>query len=178
MSAHQTELEGPDLAAGIEADRLRDGEPLLGHAHGERVVLVRRGDACFAVGATCTHYSGPLAEGIVVGDTIRCPWHHARFDLATGAPVGGPGLNALPCFDVVREGALVRVAGARAASPAKTPALRRAPKSVAIVGSGPAGTVVAETLRAEGYEGPISLVGEEGIPVDRSNLLKDYLAGT
>ena len=176
MGATQ-ELKGPDLAVGIEIDGLRDGEILLGHAHGEGVILVKRGDACFAVGATCPHYSGPLGDGIVAGDTIRCPWHHARFDLATGAPIGGPGLGALPCFDVVREGALVRVAGKREpAPPPKRPA--RAPENVVIIGSGPAGTVLAETLRAEGYDGPLTLLGEEGIPIDRPNLSKDYLAGT
>jgi NADPH-dependent 2,4-dienoyl-CoA reductase/sulfur reductase-like enzyme/nitrite reductase/ring-hydroxylating ferredoxin subunit len=170
------ELKGPDLAVGIEIDRLRDGEVLLGHAHGEGVVLVKRGDECLAVGATCPHYSGPLGEGIVAGDTIRCPWHHARFDLKTGAAVGGPALNAIPCFDVVREGALVRVAGKREPAATKRPA--QAPRSVAIVGSGAAATVLAETLRAEGYDGPITMIGEEGIPVDRPNLSKDYLAGT
>jgi len=170
------ELKGPDLAVGIDLDRLRDGEVLLGHAHGEGVVLVKRGDVCFAVGATCSHYSGPLGEGIVAGDTLRCPWHHARFDLATGAPIGGPALGPIPCFDVVREGALVRVAGKRQPGARERPA--HGPASVAIVGSGPAGAVVAETLRAEGYDGPIVLVGEEGVPVDRPNLSKDYLAGT
>ncbi|APR78417.1 Ferredoxin reductase [Minicystis rosea] len=176
MGASANELKGPDLEVGIDIQQLREGEPLLGHAGGEGVVLVKRGETCFAVGATCPHYSGPLGEGLVVGDTIRCPWHHARFDLASGASLGGPALNAIPCFDVAREGPLVRVLGKRAAAPAKRPP--RAPASVVILGSGAAGTVVAETLRAEGYEGPITLVGEEGIPIDRPNLSKDYLAGT
>jgi NADPH-dependent 2,4-dienoyl-CoA reductase/sulfur reductase-like enzyme len=167
---------GPDLEAGIELGRLREGEPLVGQAGGEAVVLVRRGDRCFAVGATCSHYSGPLGEGLVVGDTIRCPWHHARFDLASGAPVGGPGINPIPCFEVERQGDLVRVVGKRAPAPAGRPP--RPPRSVAVLGSGPAGMMVADTLRAQGYDGPIALVGEEGIPVDRPNLSKDYLAGT
>lgn len=176
MGTSSGELTGPDLEAGVEIEGLTEGEPLLGRAHGEAVVLVRRGDRCFAVGATCSHYSGPLAEGLVVGDTIRCPWHHARFDLASGAPLGGPGINPLPCFEVVREGGLVRVGGKRTPAPPEAPP--RAPGSVVIIGSGPAGAVVADTLRAQGYDGPITLVGEEGVPVDRPNLSKDYLAGT
>ena len=95
MSDSKVELTGPDLKVGIALATLEDDKPLLGHADGEAVVVVRRGDATFAIGATCTHYSGPLAEGLVVGDTIRCPWHHACFSLKTGAAVGGSALNAL-----------------------------------------------------------------------------------
>ncbi len=170
------ELKGPDLAAGVDVGTLRDGEILLGHAGGEGVALVKRGETCVAVGATCTHYSGPLGEGIVSGDTIRCPWHHARFDLATGAPVGGPGLNPIPCFEVVREGALVRVGKKRETASANAPA--KAPARVVVVGGGPAATSLAETMRREGYAGSITIVSEEWVPVDRPNLSKDYLAGT
>jgi NADPH-dependent 2,4-dienoyl-CoA reductase/sulfur reductase-like enzyme len=176
--ADAKELQGPDLQAGIDIDQLAEGQPLLGHAHGEAVVLVRRGDACFAVGATCSHYSGPLAEGLVVDGTIRCPWHHARFDLATGAPLGGPGINPLPCYQVVTEKRLVRVAGKKSAPHAAAAAAGAVPERIVIIGSGPAGALVADTLRNQGHAGSISLVGEEGIPVDRPNLSKDYLAGT
>src|SRR5882762_3415747 len=88
MSAPQ-ELKGPDFAAGVDDSRLNDGEPLLGHAAGEPIMLVKReGEVC-AVGAVCTHYGGPLAEGIVEGGTIRCPWHHARLDpLLSGRAAG------------------------------------------------------------------------------------------
>ncbi|HXI20985.1 MAG TPA: Rieske 2Fe-2S domain-containing protein, partial [Gemmatimonadales bacterium] len=93
-------LSGPDLAAGVPLRDLADGVPLLGHAQGEAVLLVRRGGAIHAVGATCTHYSGPLAEGLVVGDTIRCPWHHACFSLRSGAALAAPALNPIPCWTV------------------------------------------------------------------------------
>src|ERR1700688_3815951 len=74
------QLPGPDFRTGVDFDSLTENLPLLGHVDNEAVILVRRGQQVFAIGATCTHYSGPLAEGLVVGDTIRCPWHHARFD--------------------------------------------------------------------------------------------------
>ena len=77
-------LSGPDLQVGVKFDELVENEPLLGHFDGEPVILVRQGEQIFATGAVCTHYSGPLAEGLVVGGTIRCPLHHARFDLRTG----------------------------------------------------------------------------------------------
>ncbi len=171
----QQELKGPDLAAGIDGAQLREGEPLLGHAGGEPIVLVRRGEAICAVGAVCTHYGGPLAEGIVEGDTIRCPWHHARYDLRTGAPQR-PGRDPVPCYRVEQQGGHVRVAG-RASAAQPRPAA--GPASVVIVGAGAAGNACAEELRRQGYAGAIALVGAEGTPpVDRPNLSKDYLAGT
>jgi nitrite reductase/ring-hydroxylating ferredoxin subunit len=90
MGGSAGSLTGPDFTAGVEATDVPEGGVLLGHAHGEAALLFRRGDQAFAIGATCTHYGGPLAEGLVVGDQIRCPWHHARFDLRSGEAVGPP----------------------------------------------------------------------------------------
>ena len=95
----ETELSGPDLAAGVALDQLPDGGRLARAQHGEAVLVVRRGEEIFAVGATCTHYGGPLAEGAVVGDTVRCPWHHACFSLRTGEAVRAPALNPVACYD-------------------------------------------------------------------------------
>ena len=172
MSAPQ-ELKGPDLGAGVEASQLKDGEPLLGHAGGEPVVLVRRAGEICAVGAVCSHYGGPLAEGIVEGGTIRCPWHHARYDLRTGA-AERPGRDAIPCYRVEQQGGRIRVGERLAVAQPRTAA---GPESVVIVGAGAAGNACAEELRRQGYQGPITMVGPEA-PVDRPNLSKDYLAGT
>src|SRR5947209_8703990 len=102
-------VSGPDLAAGVPTSDLVDGKPLLGHVGDESVMVVRRGEEIFATGATCTHYSGPLAEGLVVGDTVRCPWHHACFDLRTGEAVRAPALNPIACYEVAREGDVVKI---------------------------------------------------------------------
>ena len=171
MSAPE-ELKGPDFGAGVDARQLKDGEPLLGHAGGEPVVLVRAGEIC-AVGAVCTHYGGPLAEGIVEGGTIRCPWHHARYDLRTGAPER-PGRDAIACYRVEQQGGRVRV-GERLTIARPRSAAR--PDSVVIVGAGAAGNACAEELRRQGFDNAITMVGPEA-PVDRPNLSKDYLAGT
>lgn len=176
MGGQETQLQGPDLTQGVSAKELENGQPLLGHAHGLPVVLVRQGNEFFATGATCSHYGGPLAEGLVEGETIRCPWHHARFDLRSGAAVGAPALNPLPCFQVTREGDRICV-GAQQEHRAKPVAGTSAP--VVIIGAGAAGSAAAELLRREGYQGSITLVAEESpSPVDRPNLSKDYLAGT
>lgn len=171
-------LEGPDLTSGVEASALKEGQPFLGQAFGEPVVLVRRGERVHALGATCSHYGGPLAEGLVVDGQLRCPWHHARFDLQTGEAVGGPALNALPRYTVERRGATVVVTGKDTSPlPGRTPP--RAPERVVIVGAGAAGQSAAEELRRQGYAGPVVMLGAEpNGPVDRPNLSKDYLAGS
>ncbi len=172
----QAGVSGPDLAAGI-ADHDLGSEPLVGHVGEQAVLLVRDGTQVRAIGATCTHYGGPLAEGIITrtGGTaeVRCPWHHACFDLATGHP-RGPAIAPLPCWDVVLENGRIRVGKQRDVKPAAI----EAPKRVVIVGGGAAGIACAEALREAGHRGAITIVSGEGSdPVDRPNLSKDYLAG-
>jgi len=169
------QLSGPDLAQGVPLSELPDGGRLLGHSGGEAVLVVRRGEEIFAIGATCTHYGGPLAEGLVVGDTVRCPWHHACFSLRTGEPVRPPALNPVACYKVERDGDRIVVREKAAPAPRREAA---GPSSVVIVGAGAAANAAAETLRREGYGGPITIVGPEpDAPYDRPNLSKDYLAG-
>src|SRR5215469_7215023 len=97
----QAELSGPDLGKdGVVASDLADGAKLVGHASGDAVLLVRRGDAFFAIGATCSHYGGPLGEGLLVGDEVHCPWHHACFDVRTGEALRAPALNPVACYRV------------------------------------------------------------------------------
>ena len=180
MGGQAAELAGPDLVAeGAEASEVQDGGTLLGHAGGEPVLLARRGGRVFAVGATCTHYGGPLAEGLVVGDTIRCPWHHACFSLKTGEVVAAPALSPIPCWAVEeREGRLFVGARVEPSSPTLV-ASPPAPASVVIVGAGAAGHAAAMRLRREGYAGSLTMIGADDVgPVDRPNLSKDYLAGT
>ena len=186
MSSDAAPLSGPDLrATGCAVADLADGRMMLGHAGGETVVLARRGDEAFAVGAACTHYSGPLAEGLLVGDTIRCPLHHACFSLRTGAALRAPALNPIPCWDVERRDGrwyvMAKQAGRDPLAPVGGGMASQAtvPPSVVIIGAGAAGSAAAEMLRREGYAGPITMVdGEPDSPYDRPNLSKDFLAGT
>ena len=100
MSDDHSKPAGPDLTEGIALDTLADGGKLVGHVGSDEVLLVRRGAEIFAVGAHCTHYHGPLADGIVVDGTVRCPWHHACFDLATGEALRAPALSAVASWRV------------------------------------------------------------------------------
>ena len=93
-------LSGPDLTKGVALSSVAEGAMLLGHAHGEPALLVRRGDALFAIGAVCTHYGAPLADGLLVDETVRCPWHHACFSLRTGEALRVPALDPVSCWHV------------------------------------------------------------------------------
>jgi apoptosis-inducing factor 3 len=180
MNDTATNLNGPDLVAGIALSKLIDGAMLLGHADGEPVLLARRGNEVFAIGAFCTHYGAPLADGLLVGDTVRCPWHHACFSLRTGAALRAPALDPVSCWRVEQlDGSVyVREKLARA-EPKRLPLAAGAPKCAAILGGGAAGNAAAETLRREGYSGRIIMLSADGSrPCDRPNLSKGFLAGT
>jgi len=177
MSDTDTKLAGPDLAQGVALSELADGAMLLGHKDGEAALLARRGDELFAIGATCTHYGGPLAEGLLVGDTVRCPWHHACFSLRSGKALRAPALNPVSCWRVERRDGKAFV-GAKIEPSARAAAAARAPQSVVIVGGGAAGHAAAETLRREGFAGRLTMLSaDDSAPYDRPNLSKNYLAG-
>jgi NADPH-dependent 2,4-dienoyl-CoA reductase/sulfur reductase-like enzyme/nitrite reductase/ring-hydroxylating ferredoxin subunit len=170
---------GPDFKSGIPARDVPDGGMVLGRVDDEAVLLARRGDEYFAVGASCTHYHGPLAEGIVVGDTVRCPWHHACFSLRTGEAVRAPALDPVASWRVERAGDTLVVREKLAASPQRSPGAKGQPAAVVIVGGGAAGLAAADMLRREGYGGSLTMISaDDSAPYDRPNLSKDFLAGT
>ncbi len=167
----------PDFRKGLPFRDLPDRTPVAGRVEDDDVVVVRQGDELFAIGAHCTHYHGPLAEGLVVGDTLRCPWHHACFSLRSGEPLRAPALDPVACWRVERVGDTVFVREKIGDPPRRRPAV--SPASVLIVGGGAAGLAAADMLRREGYDGPLTMISaDDSPPVDRPNLSKDYLAGT
>ncbi len=170
----------PDLRAGIAFRDLPDGSIVAGRIDDEEAILVRCGALLYAVGASCTHYHGPLAEGLVVGDTVRCPWHHACFSLRTGEALRAPALDPIPCWRVEKVGDNVFVREKLSEPrPRSDPQPASLPASVVIVGGGAAGLAAADVLRREGYAGPVTMISADASPpCDRPNLSKDFLAGT
>lgn len=171
---------GPDLAAGVSSAEVHDGVPFLGHVGDDAVLVTRVGGQLRAIGATCTHYGGPLAEGLIVGDTVRCPWHHACFSLQTGEALAAPALDPVPCFDVSEHDGRITVDARRDGPPKSMYAAPTPPgvQRVVIVGGGAAAVACAEMLRRIGFQGSITMLdANDAFPVDRPNLSKDYLAG-
>jgi apoptosis-inducing factor 3 len=171
-----------DLTQGVKVNSMADGGIILGHVGKDHVLLARIGDRFFAIGAHCTHYHGPLAEGIVVGDTVRCPWHHACFSLETGEALRAPALDPVACWRVERTGdqVFVREKLSQPSSSSRPAAADSGqhPSSIVILGGGAAGLAAADMLRRESYTGPITMISaDQDPPVDRPNLSKDFLAG-
>jgi NADPH-dependent 2,4-dienoyl-CoA reductase/sulfur reductase-like enzyme/nitrite reductase/ring-hydroxylating ferredoxin subunit len=169
---------GIDLAAGVAISAIPDKGMVQGKLNGEDVILARSGNEFF--GATCPHYGGPLVQGLITGDEIRCPLHHACFSLRTGELLRAPAFDSIPCWRVersrgrlfVREKLAPRARGSSAG-------VTQQPRSIVIVGGGGAGLAAADTLRRAGYEGSLTIISADAFaPCDRPNLSKDYLAGT
>jgi NADPH-dependent 2,4-dienoyl-CoA reductase/sulfur reductase-like enzyme/nitrite reductase/ring-hydroxylating ferredoxin subunit len=178
MADEQASPAGPDLTLGIELSEFT-AETLLGHVGDEEVLLVRAGPDVFAIDAHCSHYHGPLAEGLVVGESIRCPWHHACFDLRSGEAVRAPALGPIGVWQVEREGDRIFVRQKAEQPKPRIEAAVDVPDRIVIVGGGAAGFAAAEMLRRQQYRGSIVMLSNDAAPpVDRPNLSKDYLAGS
>jgi NADPH-dependent 2,4-dienoyl-CoA reductase/sulfur reductase-like enzyme/nitrite reductase/ring-hydroxylating ferredoxin subunit len=177
MADQQTPPAAPDLSQGIAVSDF-SGATLLGHVGDDDVLLVRSGSEILAIDAHCSHYHGPLAEGLVDGESIRCPWHHACFDLRTGEAARAPALNPIAVWKVEHEGNRIFVRQKREQPTPRMKGAVEAPGRIVIVGGGAAGFAAAEMLRRQDYRGSIVMLSNEAAaPVDRPNLSKDYLAG-
>jgi NADPH-dependent 2,4-dienoyl-CoA reductase/sulfur reductase-like enzyme/nitrite reductase/ring-hydroxylating ferredoxin subunit len=171
--------EKPNFKNGVVLSSIPDGGMVQGQVDDEEILLARRGNEVFAVGAHCTHYHGPLADGLMLGDEVRCPWHHACFSLRTGEALRAPALDPIQRWKVEQVGDKVFVREKLAqASPKKVSGAGH-PSSIVIVGGGAAGLAAADMLRREGYQGPLTMISADNAPpCDRPNLSKDFLAGT
>jgi NADPH-dependent 2,4-dienoyl-CoA reductase/sulfur reductase-like enzyme/nitrite reductase/ring-hydroxylating ferredoxin subunit len=178
MADQQAAPTGPDLSLGVGRSEF-SGATLLGHVGDQDVLLVRSGSEIFAIDAHCSHYHGPLAEGLVDGESIRCPWHHACFDLRTGEAARAPALSAIAVWKVEHQGDRIFVRQKLEQPKPRVKGAVDAPGRIVIVGGGAAGFAAAEMLRRQDYRGSIVMLSNDTAPpVDRPNLSKDYLAGS
>lgn len=162
---------------------LTDGEMKEVEAGETAVLLVRIAGEYHALGATCTHFGAHLADGVLSGDRIVCPWHKTCFRVPDGRVQEPPALNDLPRFALRVDGDAILVTVPDDAPKERVPAMvapdpTADPRVFAIVGAGAAGNAAAETLRQVGYRGRVVMIGlEDRPPYDRTKLSKQYLGG-
>ena len=162
---------------------LRDGEMKEISVDERRILLARVGDNFHAVSATCPHYGGPLAEGVLCGTRIVCPWHHAAFNVVSGDLEEPPALDSLVRYELRIEGDRLFVSLPEEVEDRRTPAMAKRDSAAdsrqfVIIGAGAAGYAAAQTLREEGFRGNVVMITrEDRAPYDRPNLSKDYLQG-
>jgi len=177
MASEDKAPSGPDLSKGLPGANLPEGAMAVGRVGDDEVLLVRKNGALYALSAHCTHYHGPLADGLLVGATVRCPWHHAHFSLETGEATAAPALSSLTCWQVEERDGKIFVERKKTQPAPKTTG--SANEHIVIVGGGAAGFAAAEMLRRRGFAGRITMLSnDDAAPVDRPNLSKDYLAGS
>ena len=175
--AEAANATGPDFSEGVGLTEVPVGATIAGRVGDEPVLLSNIGGELFAIGGTCTHYGGALADGVTGQTSVRCPLHHACFDLRSGEPLRAPALDPVDRW-------LVEVEGDRAFVRRKLEAAPRADLesdigSVVIIGGGAAGLACAHELRRLGFNGHVTMLSaDKDPPCDRPNLSKDYLAGT
>lgn len=178
MSEDDKTPTGPDLAAGVSITALPASGVLAGHVGDATVLLSQIDGELSAVSAKCTHYGGPLAKGLIEDGTVRCPWHHACFDLRSGVAIAAPAFAPLQRFRVERIDDRIFV---REAIEARAPAATltgAVPARIVVIGGGAAAFAAARRLRESGFDGELTLLSaDQSAPYDRPNLSKDYLAG-
>ena len=185
-------MSTPDFVRVAALSDLADGEMRQVSADGTEILLSRVDGRVHACTAFCTHYGAPLATGVLSGTTVVCPWHHAVFDVASGALCEPPAPDALRTFEVeMRDGDVyVRVPSDADEHGKGTPyrksdgelpemeGLGTDSRVVAIVGGGAAANAAVEELRAQRYRGRIVMLTKEThAPYDRTKLSKGVLAG-
>jgi apoptosis-inducing factor 3 len=175
----QTSASGPDFGQGIPIADIPAEGTVAGRVGDEPVLLSRFDGALFAVGGACTHYGAHLADGLIDRATVRCPLHHACFDLRTGQALRAPALDPLDRWKVEVDGDRVMVRD-KLDEPLRTmPRSSGDVRNVVIVGGGAAGLACASELRRLGFAGAVTILSADADPpCDRPNLSKDYLAGT
>lgn len=112
-----------DFVPTLSEAELSEDTPTRVEHKGMPILLVKRQNRIFALAETCSHFSGPLSEGKLIGNSIQCPWHRSRFALEDGRVLDGPAVHPQPCLEArVRNGQIeIRKRPGRQAQPLGAP---------------------------------------------------------
>jgi nitrite reductase/ring-hydroxylating ferredoxin subunit/uncharacterized membrane protein len=97
---HTADLELPNKFIGaVSETEIKDSPMKKVDVAGIPVLLARHEGRIEAIVERCSHLGGPLSEGTLEDNSVRCPWHGSRFCLETGKVLDGPATFDQPCFD-------------------------------------------------------------------------------
>ena len=167
-----------------KANEMKNGEMKnVPVGDGKELLLCRIEDKYYALAANCTHYGAPLADGVLSGDRIVCPWHHACFNAKTGSLLEPPAQDNLTKYETSVKNGDVFISvpdseGENQQGRNIVKAVKRDSSLYVVIGGGAGGNTAVQTLRQDGYNGKILLISQENrAPYDRPNLSKEYLSG-
>jgi 3-phenylpropionate/trans-cinnamate dioxygenase ferredoxin subunit len=93
-----------------KAEEIGEGKMTHVTAGGKEVFVANVGGNYYAMSNICTHAGAELHEGELNGTELKCPWHGAKWDVATGNLVWFPQkLKALGSYKVTVENGTVYV---------------------------------------------------------------------
>lgn len=157
---------------------LENGEMKQVEAEGKKILLARIRDRFHATSAECPHYGAPLAEGLLCGDRVICPWHKSVFSITDGALLDPPALEGLKHYEVFVEENRLYLRWPESDEPASAPTNPQDHRCFVLAGAGAASVAAAENLRTQGFTGRlVMLTGESEDPYDRPALSKEFLSG-
>lgn len=90
------ELTGLDI---LKTDQMK-----LLHINDRRIAIARTETGYVAFDDRCSHRGGPLADGVMICETVQCPWHGSQFDTTSGQVKAGPAKEAIKTYSVVDKG--------------------------------------------------------------------------
>jgi nitrite reductase [NAD(P)H] small subunit len=72
-----------------KVDDIPPGEGRAVTVAGRRIAVFNAPTGWYALDHACPHLGGPLADGLLADSCVTCPLHERRYDLRTGAALGG-----------------------------------------------------------------------------------------
>ncbi|WP_020567254.1 FAD-dependent oxidoreductase [Neolewinella persica] len=159
-----------------------------GHSHqvdhgSYKVLLTNVDGVVYAVESKCSHFGLPLKDAALSGHRLRCPFHHACFDVRDGRQLEAPGLDGLLTFTTEVKNGEIWVSDDPSPASKLSFAPASAPKEnthydYAIVGGGIAAANAVEGIRETDETGSIVLLTRESLPpYDRTHVSKALLDG-